>query len=68
MISGLYKRPFPGLGLGFGIFAAYVVVDNILHAGEGGGHHAAPAPVFEKVTVGEMPTIVEGGGGHGEHH
>ena len=67
MISGLYKRPFPGLGLGFGIFCAYVVVDNIMHIGEGGDHHSAPAPQFEKTAVGEMPTQVEGSGGHGHH-
>ena len=67
MISGLYKKPFPGLGIAAGLFAAYVVVDNIASVGEHSDHHEGPAPTFEKTVVGEMPVRTDGGGEGGHH-
>ena len=67
MVSGLYKKPFPGLGIAAGLFAAYVVVDNIANAGSHDDHHAGPAPTFVKSVVGEMPVRADGGG-DSDHH
>ena len=67
MVSGLYKRPFPGLGIAAGLFAAYVVVDNIANVGGGHDDHGHHAEVtYEKKAVGEMPTRADGDGG-GDH-
>lgn len=67
LITQGYKAAFPGLRIGAGLFAAYLVVDTIGSAIFGGDDHVhAPRLKYEKEGVG-MPVTVSSDGGDGHH-
>ena len=69
LVSGNWKRPFPGLGLAMGLFAVYLVGDyawSSAMAPPASTHHHKPKIVFKEAgSIGDsMPTAVKRGGGH----
>ena len=68
LISQGYKAAFPGLRIGVGLFAAYLVVDTIGGALFGGDEHVhAPRVHYEKSGVGMGITVAEGDDDHHHH-
>ena len=65
LITEGYKAAFPGLRIGVGLFAAYLVLDTVGGFVFGGDDHVhAPHVRYEKAGVGMGVTVVEGD----DHH